>query len=87
MPEEKTALDILTPYHSWTLSRISNKTLPQDVVVTTKATQVFTDEEAAALSRLMKTGNCYRCRIGKGRFYFGETALQAAELAVAAEAK
>ncbi len=83
-----TALDVLAPFHSWALNRISPATYPPDVVVTVKRqSHPLTDAEAVAVAKLMREGACYRCRIGKGRFYFGKTALEAAKRAAAAAKK
>lgn len=83
----KTALDVLEPYHSWQLHRVSPTTFPQDVVVTVRRHQDLTDKELKAMWELVRSRTCYRCRIGKGRFYFGKIALDAANAAVAGETK
>lgn len=80
-----TALDVLAKYHSWQLNRLSVNTFPNDVVMTVRRKgQLLTEDEAKAIITYMQGGECYRCRIGKGRFFFAETALKAAQLATAA---
>lgn len=88
MRRKRTALDVLAAFHSWQLSRVSATTYPADVVVTVKRKgQLISDVEAAAIARLVRFGTCYRCRIGKGRYFFAETAIAAATLAAAAATK
>lgn len=86
MSAERTAIDVLAEFRSWQLNRVSMTTYPHDVVVTARRQgQPLSDAEAVAIARLVRHGACYRCRIGKARFYFGETPLEAAERAAAAE--
>lgn len=86
MSAARTALDVLAGYHSWQLNRVSTTTYPHDVVVTCRRQgEPLSDAEGVAVAKLMRLGTCYRCRIGKARFYFGETPLEAAERAAAAE--
>lgn len=84
---ERPILELLAPFHSWQLNKISPTTFPRYVVVTTKRHQNMTAAELDALAALVKTRNCYRCRIGKSRYYFGITALEAVQAAVRAELK
>jgi hypothetical protein len=86
MPSES-ALDLLAGFHSWQLNRISTTTLPGDVVVTVKRQtgQTYTDAEFDGIKKWVRTGKCYRCRIGKGRFFFGASAEEAARRAVNAQ--
>lgn len=86
MSAERTALDVLEAFHSWQLNRVSATTYPPDVVVTARRQgQPLSDAEITTVAALMRGGSCYRCRIGKGRFYFGDTPLAAAERAAAGE--
>lgn len=78
------ALDVLAAFHSWQLNRVSPNTYPADVVVTLRrGDQVMSDAEAKAVAEWIRSGTCYRCRIGKGRFFFGDTPLAAAKRAAA----
>jgi hypothetical protein len=82
----KTALDLLAGHPSWQLNRMSTTTFPQDVVVTVRRSgQPLSEAEADTIMGWVRTGCCYRCRLGRGRFHFGRTPLEAARAAVAAE--
>ena len=82
---ERGPLELLAPFRSWQLQRVSVATFPQDVVATLRRKgQPPTEAEIRALTNLIRSGECYRCRIGKGRYFFGDTARAAAELAAAA---
>ena len=70
---------LLKNIHSWKVERISPSTYPRDIYV--KLTNLSEKEIKAAVS-LMRNGNCYRCRISKGRWHFGETSEVAIESAV-----
>lgn len=71
------SLDKLSKHHSWKLECLSG-TIPSDV----------TRGEAETVATLFrKRGRCYRCRIGKGRYFFGETADEAIEAAVKGQKK
>lgn len=74
------ALGTLDRYKSWKLERISNTTYPKDVTI--KLSDLTLDE-AAAIHTMIRGGSCYRCRISKGRWFFGSTAAEAAEKAAA----
>jgi hypothetical protein len=86
MAAKRTALDVLAEFHSWQLNRVSTTTYPHDVVVTARRQgHPLSDSEAKSVAHLMRHGTCYRCRIGKGRYYFGDSPLEAARRAAAAE--
>lgn len=83
---EANAIELLAEFHSWQLNRVSLTTYPQDIVSTARRqSQPLTEDEAVAVVRLMRAGSCYRCRIGKGRYYFGVTPREAIDQAIAAE--
>ena len=80
----------VNPYaaDAWFWGNVSAATYPHDVAVTVRRSgQEFTDAEAEQVKGLIRHGTCYRCRIGRARFYFGRTALEAAGRAAAAEHK
>ena len=73
------AFDQLMSFESWQLHRVSANTHPYDVIATFKRNDVpISDAEVAAITKLLREGNCYRCRIGRSRYFFAETALKAA---------
>lgn len=79
---ERQALAALAKFRSWRLERLSPTTYPQDITIKLK---YLSEGQADAIAGLMKRATCYRCRIGLGRYFFGETAVEAIELAVAKE--
>lgn len=78
----KTAMELLEPFHSWQLHRISPTTWPRDVMFSVNRTQAMTSKELNGVLQLVNSRLCFRCRIGKGRYFFGKTALDAVQLAV-----
>lgn len=77
------ALTLLSRFHSWELNKISTTTFPGDVVATVRRSgQPMSPAEAEAVVAMVRGGHCYRCRIGKGRFFFGVTPGEAAGRAV-----
>ena len=80
------AMQMLEPYRSWSLERISPTTYPYDILVRLKKNgQIFSPEMEAEIASLIKQRTCYRCRIGRGPYYFAASALDAARLAINAK--
>lgn len=58
--------------HSFTLQRISPKTNGKDVVTTTlRQGEKLSDEQKQGIIALVEGGECYRCKIGKGKYHYG----------------
>ncbi len=74
----------LNRLRSWKLERISPATFPHDIVVKLK---YLTPKECDTIAAMIKTGTCYRCRIGKGRYFFGETSSAAIAAALNGQRK
>ena len=77
MTDQK-AIAALAKIHSWKLEHISPTTFPQDIVVKIRT---LSKRECEAIAGTIRGGRCYRFRIGKGRYFFGESI---AEVIVAA---
>ena len=71
-------LKALDGFSCWHLHRVSPKTFARDL-------GGLSGEEINAVVALMLGGDCYRCRIASGRFYYGSTAQEAIEAAIAAQ--
>lgn len=78
------AFDKLQKFHSWKVERISTLTYPRDITIKVAD---LTEAECLAIHRAIRSGEGYRCRIGKGRWYFGSSLDEVMSLAVAGEAK
>jgi len=76
----KSDLSLLAGVKSWQLHKISSTTAPGDVVC--RVSKDMSNEEITAMIALLRKRNAYRCRIGKARWYFGETAKDAIEAAL-----
>lgn len=75
------AIAMLSPFGcGWQLHRISPTTFPGDIAI--RVVNGMSKEEMEAVNALLKTRNCYRCRIGKGRWHFGNSAAAAAQHAI-----
>lgn len=72
-------MDRLMQYQSWRLERISVRTYPQDITV--KLNELSGDE-ADAIQKMIRSGTCFRCRIGRGRWFFAVSVDEAIALAV-----
>jgi hypothetical protein len=72
----------LMAFHSWKLDRLSPTTYPQDVTIRLEG---LTQDEIEFIGESLRKGQCFRCRIAKGRYYFGVTPSAAIRLAVGAE--
>jgi hypothetical protein len=75
-------MSLLMKTHSWRLERISSTTFPRDI---TYKLSYLTEDQIRAVQAYIRCGTCYRCRIGKGRFYFGEYPSKAIEAALNAK--
>lgn len=75
------ALEMLANTGSWKLERISPTTSPGDVAMRLRSD--MSKQEIQGMMALLKMRTAYRCRIGKGRWYFGSTPEQAAKSALA----
>lgn len=73
-----TALQMLDDHHSWKLERISHKTYPEDII--NKDSRSMTEEDC----QIVRSRAAYRCRIGKGRWFYARTPEAAADLAIKA---
>lgn len=71
-------LDKLKECPSWRLEKLSPNTYTPDVIIK----HDMTPTEIKAVTDLMKRKTCYRCRLAKGRFYYGATADEAIEAAL-----
>lgn len=60
----------LDKFRSWRLERISPTTSPGDITLRLKG---VAKEELTSIAEAIKSGKCYRCRIGRGRFFFGSS--------------
>ena len=71
---------LLDPYQSWKLDRLSPTSAPCDVVVRSR----MSEAEFKEIEKLMSGGNCFRCRISKGPYYYADNPIRAIELAIEA---
>lgn len=78
MPETEALMQKLFNQRSFKLERISPTTAPIDVISRCQ----LSDTEKNALVSLIKKGSAFRCRVGRGKFRYGETATQAIRLAI-----
>lgn len=65
---------------SWHMSRLSSNSEVSSVVLHMRG--FLSEAEIEAIRQLLVDGNCYRFRIGKARYYFGQTPQEAIDLAV-----
>ena len=74
----------LNKFRSWKLERISPTTYPRDITAKLK---YITECEFKSIKRMMVEGSCYRCRISKGRFFFGASMSDAITAALESKGK
>ncbi|MBC7853483.1 MAG: hypothetical protein IAF94_08610 [Pirellulaceae bacterium] len=65
------SLSKLDKVRSWKLERLSPATYPQDITLKLK---YLVEGQAQAIAKMLTSGTAYRCRIGKGRWYFSDSA-------------
>lgn len=71
--------------HSFSLQRVSPATFPQDVIATYhRRGEKISRGETEAICKLVRTGTAFRCRIAKGRYFYGADANEAIRAALAA---
>mgnify|MGYP003395185137 CR=1 FL=1 len=80
-------MEKLIRQRGFTLQKISPTTLPGDVVSRHKRKEAdgVPESEFPGILGLCKSGSCFRCRIGKGRFWYAETAAEAIKKALGGE--
>jgi hypothetical protein len=82
--EDTNAMLLLAQCDTWQLNRVSPRTAPVDVIRPLVMERVLTDAEIAGITRLLRSKVCYRCRIGKGKYFFGACIADAVLPALAA---
>lgn len=76
-------LSKLLKQRSFRLEKISPATFPSDVVATYhRRGERITKKECDAIVALVRSGTAFRCRIGNGRYAYGETVSDAIERAI-----
>jgi hypothetical protein len=86
MSQSQDPLAVLEPFGcGWQLHRISATTALCDIQF--RASREMSETEIVALQDLLRTRHAYRCRIGKDRWHFGRTALEAAQEAANSQTK
>lgn len=76
-------LSKLLKQRSFRLEKISPATFPNDVIATYhRRGERITKKESDAIIALVRTGTAFRCRIGNGRYAYGQTVSNAIEVAV-----
>ena len=85
MQDETNALTILAGQQSWRMDRLSPTTYELDV--DTESWRNRSPNRPSDLGRMMRRGEAYRCRVGRGPFFYGATPEEAASAAVGAKAE
>lgn len=73
---------------SFCLQKVSRATFASDVIATHhRRGERVTKRETEAIIALVRSGEAFRCRIGKGRFVYGRTVSEAISGAIQREHK
>lgn len=75
-------IEIPDDVHCWHMDKMSSASELGSVVLHTR--RFLTESEIETIRRYLVGGCCYRFRIGKDRYYFGDTPQEAITLAVRA---
>lgn len=75
-------LSKLLKQRGFRLEKISPTTFPPDIITTHRRKGGYTKKELGGILELVRSGTAYRCRIGKSRYFYGETPSDAIRLAL-----
>jgi len=67
---------------SFSLQRVSPTTFPQDVLVRHRRDGRYTRKELAVIADMLNSRSVFRCRIGRGRYFYGLTITEAVAAAL-----
>lgn len=73
----KNALELLANEKGWQLHKISPTTCPGDIAL--RMRKDMSKDEIKGMMEILEGRNAYRCRLGKGRWYYANTAEAAAK--------